>query len=88
MLCQLQIETLEREIQDKRKQMRLLEQRLTETSESSMANSSIIEMQQVFSQYYRFEAAFYVNALIMLNHAIVFLCGFVMTDGVKINDPV
>jgi hypothetical protein len=88
MLCQLQIETLEREIQDKRKQMRLLEQRLTETSESSMANSSIIEMQQVFSKYYRLEAAFYVNALIMLNHAIVFLCGFVMTDGVKINDPV
>nr|ADD09606.1 kinesin-related protein [Trifolium repens] len=45
-----QIETLEREIQDKRKQMRLLEQRLTETSESSMANSSIIEMQQTVSR--------------------------------------
>ncbi|XP_058773503.1 two-component response regulator-like APRR7 [Vicia villosa] len=40
------IENLEREIQEKRKQMRLLEQRLTETGESSMANSSLVEMQQ------------------------------------------
>ncbi|XP_045806837.1 kinesin-like protein KIN-7D, mitochondrial isoform X1 [Trifolium pratense] len=45
-----QIENLEREIQDKRKQMRLLEQRLTETGESSLANSSLIEMQQTVSR--------------------------------------
>ncbi|KAL5073606.1 hypothetical protein RYX36_012590 [Vicia faba] len=45
-----QIENLEREIQEKRKQMRLLEQRLTETSESSMANSSLVEMQQTVSR--------------------------------------
>jgi len=36
--------------------MRLLEQRLTETGESSMANSSLVEMQQVFRQFYSFEA--------------------------------
>lgn len=45
-----QIENLEREIQEKRKQMRLLEQRLTETGESSMANSSLVEMQQTVSR--------------------------------------
>ncbi|KAL3012606.1 hypothetical protein AAZX31_06G008600 [Glycine max] len=43
----IQIENLEREIQEKRKQMRVLEQRLIETEESPVANSSLVEMQQV-----------------------------------------
>lgn len=47
MLSFLQIENLEREIQEKRKQMRVLEQRITECGESSVANSSLVEMQQV-----------------------------------------
>ncbi|CAJ1973042.1 unnamed protein product [Sphenostylis stenocarpa] len=44
-----QIENLEREIQEKRKQMRVLEQRLVEieTGDSPVANSSLVEMQQV-----------------------------------------
>lgn len=49
MLSQLQIENLEREIQEKRKQMKVLEQRLIEieTGDSPVSNSSLIEMQQV-----------------------------------------
>ncbi|XP_027353849.1 kinesin-like protein KIN-7D, mitochondrial [Abrus precatorius] len=45
-----QIENLEREIQEKRKQMRMLEQRLIETGESPMANSSLVEMQQTVTR--------------------------------------
>ncbi|KAI4297650.1 hypothetical protein L6164_037532 [Bauhinia variegata] len=41
-----QIENLEREIEEKRKQMRALEQRITESGEASMANASLVEMQQ------------------------------------------
>ncbi|XP_011088471.1 kinesin-like protein KIN-7D, mitochondrial isoform X2 [Sesamum indicum] len=41
-----QIENLEREIQEKRKQMRVLEQRIVESGEASVANASIVEMQQ------------------------------------------
>ncbi|KAI4300063.1 hypothetical protein L6164_033480 [Bauhinia variegata] len=41
-----QIENLEREIQEKRKQMKALEQRITESGEASMANASLVEMQQ------------------------------------------
>jgi len=49
MLSQLQIENLEREIQEKRKQMKVLEQRLIEieTGDSPVSNSSLVEMQQV-----------------------------------------
>jgi len=54
---------LEREIQEKRKQMKVLEQRLIEieTGESPVANSSLVEMQQVSDigieiNKYRFEA--------------------------------
>jgi len=63
MLSQLQIENLEREIQEKRKQMNVLDQRLNEieTGDSPMANSSLVEMQQVSDigieiNKYRFEA--------------------------------
>ncbi|RDX75188.1 Kinesin-like protein KIN-7D, mitochondrial [Mucuna pruriens] len=45
-----QIENLEREIQEKRKQMRVLEQRLIETGESPVANSSLVEMQQTVTR--------------------------------------
>nr|KYP64922.1 Kinesin-related protein 11 [Cajanus cajan] len=45
-----QIENLEREIQEKRKQMRVLEQRLIETEESPVANSSLVEMQQTVTR--------------------------------------
>ncbi|KAK3412575.1 kinesin-like protein KIN-7D, mitochondrial [Eucalyptus grandis] len=41
-----QIENLEREIQDKRRQMRALEQHITESGEASIANASLVEMQQ------------------------------------------
>ncbi|KAF7810847.1 kinesin-like protein KIN-7D, mitochondrial [Senna tora] len=41
-----QIQNLEREIQEKKKQMRVLEQRIIENGEASMANTSLVEMQQ------------------------------------------
>ncbi|KAF5448887.1 hypothetical protein F2P56_029382 [Juglans regia] len=41
-----QIQNLEREIQEKRRQMRLLEQRIIESGEASIANASLVEMQQ------------------------------------------
>ncbi|CAH2061616.1 unnamed protein product [Thlaspi arvense] len=41
-----QIENLEREIQEKQRQMRSLEQRITESGEASIANASSLEMQQ------------------------------------------
>ncbi|KAK4757215.1 hypothetical protein SAY87_007342 [Trapa incisa] len=41
-----QIGNLENEIQEKKKQMAMLEQRITECSEASIANSSLVEMQQ------------------------------------------
>ncbi|KAG2242026.1 hypothetical protein Bca52824_096126 [Brassica carinata] len=42
-----QIQSLEREIQEKQTQMRSLEQRITESGEASIANASLVEMQQV-----------------------------------------
>lgn len=44
---QLQIQNLEREIQEKRRQMRVLEQRIVESGEASVSNASMVEMQQV-----------------------------------------
>ncbi|KAL2537590.1 Kinesin motor family protein [Forsythia ovata] len=41
-----QIKKLECEIQEKRKQMRVLEQRIVESGEASVANASLVEMQQ------------------------------------------
>ncbi|KAK9987974.1 hypothetical protein SO802_028213 [Lithocarpus litseifolius] len=41
-----QIQNLEREIQEKRRQMRALEQRIIESGEASISNSSLVEMQQ------------------------------------------
>ncbi|XP_062176718.1 kinesin-like protein KIN-7D, mitochondrial isoform X2 [Alnus glutinosa] len=41
-----QIQNLEREIQEKRRQMRVLEQRIIESGEASIANASLVEMQQ------------------------------------------
>ncbi|MCE0480849.1 NADH-ubiquinone oxidoreductase chain 1, partial [Datura stramonium] len=43
---QTQIQNLECEIQEKRKQMRMLEQRIVESGEASVANASLVEMQQ------------------------------------------
>lgn len=48
-----QIESLEREIQEKRKQMRGLEQRMVESSEASVANASMVEMQQVILNFFK-----------------------------------
>ncbi|CAK8576602.1 unnamed protein product [Lathyrus sativus] len=45
-----QIENLEQEIQEKRKQMRGLEQRIIETAETSEANPSLVEMQQTVTR--------------------------------------
>ncbi|XP_043712622.1 kinesin-like protein KIN-7D, mitochondrial isoform X2 [Telopea speciosissima] len=41
-----QIQKLEREIQEKRMQMRVLEQRITESGEASISNASLVDMQQ------------------------------------------
>ncbi|GER42288.1 kinesin-related protein [Striga asiatica] len=41
-----EIQNLEREIQEKRKQMRALEQRMVEGGEASVANASLVELQQ------------------------------------------
>ncbi|KAI3448002.1 hypothetical protein Pfo_004667 [Paulownia fortunei] len=41
-----QIQNLEHEIHEKRKQMRALEQRIVESGEASVANASMVEMQQ------------------------------------------
>ncbi|KAF3944751.1 hypothetical protein CMV_028807 [Castanea mollissima] len=41
-----QIQNLEREIQEKRRQMMALEQRIIESGEASISNSSLVEMQQ------------------------------------------
>ncbi|KAJ9132809.1 hypothetical protein P3X46_033642 [Hevea brasiliensis] len=41
-----QIQNLEREIQEKRRQMRVLEQRIIESGEASISNSSLVDMQQ------------------------------------------
>ncbi|KAI8028427.1 hypothetical protein LOK49_LG02G03740 [Camellia lanceoleosa] len=41
-----QIQNLEHEIQEKRRQMRVLEQRIMESGEASTANGSLIDMQQ------------------------------------------
>ncbi|KAI4376074.1 hypothetical protein MLD38_013868 [Melastoma candidum] len=46
----VQIQNLERELQEKRRQMRMLEQRLSETGEASVANASIVEMQQTVTR--------------------------------------
>ncbi|KAK4337869.1 hypothetical protein RND71_042356 [Anisodus tanguticus] len=43
---QTQIQNLECEIQEKRKQMRMLEQRIVESGEASVAKASFVEMQQ------------------------------------------
>ncbi|XP_010531462.1 PREDICTED: kinesin-like protein KIN-7D, mitochondrial isoform X2 [Tarenaya hassleriana] len=43
---QTQIQNLEREIQEKQRQMRVLEQRIIESGEASIANASLVEMQQ------------------------------------------
>lgn len=42
-----QIQNLELEIEEKRKQMRVLEQRIVESGEASVGNTSMVEMQQV-----------------------------------------
>ncbi|CAH2075901.1 unnamed protein product [Thlaspi arvense] len=43
---QTQIQNLEREIQEKQRQMRALEQLIIESGEASIANASLVEMQQ------------------------------------------
>ncbi|KAG9442826.1 hypothetical protein H6P81_018680 [Aristolochia fimbriata] len=43
---QTQIQKLESEIHEKRRQMRALEQRIMETGEASMSNASLVDMQQ------------------------------------------
>ncbi|XP_042002827.1 kinesin-like protein KIN-7D, mitochondrial isoform X3 [Salvia splendens] len=45
-----QIENLEREIQEKRKQMKVLEQRIVDSGEASVASASMVEMQQTITK--------------------------------------
>lgn len=47
-----QIQNLEREIQEKRRQMRILEQRIIENGEASMANASMVDKQQVVYKHF------------------------------------
>ncbi|XP_072958189.1 kinesin-like protein KIN-7K, chloroplastic isoform X1 [Typha angustifolia] len=42
----IQIQNLEREIQEKRRQMRVIEQRIAETGEGSISHASLVDMQQ------------------------------------------
>ncbi|XP_043708686.1 kinesin-like protein KIN-7D, mitochondrial [Telopea speciosissima] len=42
----IQIQNLEREIKEKKMQMRVLEQRITESGEASISNASLVDMQQ------------------------------------------
>ncbi|XP_020094231.1 kinesin-like protein KIN-7K, chloroplastic [Ananas comosus] len=42
----IQIQNLELEIQEKRRQLRVLEQRIMESGEASLANASLVDMQQ------------------------------------------
>lgn len=65
----LQIENLEQEIQEKRKQLRVLEQRIIECGESSVADSSRVEMQQVAIMISKL---FYV----LIDLKVVYLCIF------------
>ncbi|KAI4342402.1 hypothetical protein MLD38_027035 [Melastoma candidum] len=46
----LQIQNLEREIQEKKRQMRALEQRITESGKASVANTSLVEMQETITR--------------------------------------
>ncbi|KAM0935156.1 putative plus-end-directed kinesin ATPase transcription factor C2H2 family [Dioscorea sansibarensis] len=43
---QIQIQNLEREIQEKRRQMSVLEQRIVESGEASLSSASLVDMQQ------------------------------------------
>ncbi|KAH9605357.1 hypothetical protein KSS87_000156 [Heliosperma pusillum] len=45
-----QIQSLECEIEEKRNQMRLLEQRIIQSGEASMTNASLIDMQQIVTR--------------------------------------
>ncbi|XP_038887849.1 kinesin-like protein KIN-7D, mitochondrial [Benincasa hispida] len=46
----VQIQNLEHEIQEKKRQMRALEQRITEAGESSISSASMVEMQQTITR--------------------------------------
>ncbi|CAL9108720.1 unnamed protein product [Musa textilis] len=48
--AKIQIENLEHEIHEKQRQMRMLEQRIIESGEASMANASMVEMQQTVTR--------------------------------------
>lgn len=50
----MQIQNLEREIQEKQRQMRAIEQLIIESGEASIANASLVEMQQVFNLHISF----------------------------------
>ncbi|KAJ6365201.1 hypothetical protein OIU76_030051 [Salix suchowensis] len=45
-LVEYSIQNLEREIQEKKRQMRVLEQHITESGEASITNASLVDMQQ------------------------------------------
>ena len=48
----MQVYNLECEIQEKRKQMRLLEQRIIQSGEASVASASLLDMQQVIILFF------------------------------------
>lgn len=54
--CCMQIQNLEHEIQEKQRQMRALEQLIIESGEASIANASLVEMQQVLNLHISFTA--------------------------------
>ncbi|XP_011037184.1 PREDICTED: kinesin-related protein 4-like isoform X3 [Populus euphratica] len=66
-----QIQNLEREIQEKKRQMRVLEQRIIESGEASIANASMVDMQQVVSLSSTFPFFFFFSRVFF--HFIFFL---------------
>lgn len=61
-----QIQNLEQEIQEKRRQMRVLEQCIIESGEASISNASLVEMQQVVSLSSSFPFFLLSNILLIL----------------------
>ena len=70
----LQIQNLESEIQEKRRQMRVLEQRITESGEASVASASLVDMQQVIILYHHFIIVF----IFLIDYAHRFFCSYKM----------
>lgn len=64
---------MERDIEDKREEMRILEQRIVESGEVSISSASLVEMQQVMSHYSFFNLiGFLFYGDLCLSHSSIF----------------